>query len=321
MTKLLSGRWLSMGVEFLSTFCTPVMLLGCGVILSAGIGIHHILHPARFIHTLLDIPENSKTTPFKAVTMALAGTLGVGNITGVSAAILQGGVGAIFWMWVGAMVSMAVKYGEVSLAVRYRKKSADGSWYGGMMYVIRDGLKKNIHSGTAWILGGMFALLCMANALITGTIVQSHAAAEVLYPVPKGISGCILVMLAITVILYGIEKIGNITLRLVPAMTLFFSLLSMWIILGNIHLIPSILRQIFTEAFSFDAVGGGITGTGICGITASVGRSRCGQSLRYGITRGIFSNEIYIIGLGHNLSKREVFWPYFYGYGGIQNDS
>ncbi|MBQ3176553.1 MAG: alanine:cation symporter family protein, partial [Clostridia bacterium] len=93
--------WFSVLSEALNMFFTPAMLLVCGVTLSAGIGIHRILRPSRFLHTLLDIPENSRTTPFKAVTMALAGTLGVGNITGVSAAILQGGIGAVFWMWVG----------------------------------------------------------------------------------------------------------------------------------------------------------------------------------------------------------------------------
>ena len=283
--------WFAMVFEFLNSFCTPIMLLGCGVVLSVRIGIHRILRPSRFLRTLQDIPETSSTTPFKAVTMALAGTLGVGNITGVSAAILQGGMGAVFWMWIGALFSMAVKYGEVALAVLYRKRTADGRWQGGMMYVIRDGLSRKIPSGTAWVLGGIFALFCLGNALITGTIVQSNAAAKVLEPIPSWISGGLLAMLTIAAIIYGVEKVGNITLRLVPVMTILFSVISIWIILGNLQWIPSILRQIFAEAFSVEAFGSGMIGMGIRAFFSSAGKTGFGQSIRYGITRGIFSNE------------------------------
>ena len=283
--------WFSVLSEALNMFFTPAMLLVCGVTLSAGIGIHRILRPSRFLHTLLDIPENSRTTPFKAVTMALAGTLGVGNITGVSAAILQGGIGAVFWMWVGALVSMAVKYGEVALAVVYRKQTEDGRWYGGMMYVIREGLGKKIPVEAAWGLGGLFALLCLGNALVTGTIVQSNAAAVVMAPVPVWVSGVFLALITTAAVLYGVEKVGNITLRLVPGMTVFFSVLSLWIILGNLHMIPSILREIAAEAFSLQAFGGGVAGMGIRELFASAGKTGLGQAVRYGITRGIFSNE------------------------------
>ena len=286
MENILHWIWISLW-DWCCTFCTPVMLLSCGLVLSFGIGIHRILHPVRFVRTLLDIPENSRTSPFKAVTMALAGTLGVGNITGVSAAILQGGIGAVFWMWIGALVSMAVKYGEVALAVKYRRTHSDGTHFGGMMYVIRDGLRKKGFTGIAWGCGGIFALLCIGNALVTGTIVQSHAAASVLLPVPEWGTGILLAVLTILAILYGSGKIGDITLRLVPGMTLVFMVLSLWIILGNVNLLPSILRDITAEAFSIRAVGGGITGLGIRGIL----KSGIAQSVRYGISRGIFSNE------------------------------
>lgn len=274
-----------------TVFGMPVMLLCCGAILSRGIRIGRILHPGRFRHTLMEGCAGTGTSPWKAMTMALAGTLGVGNITGVSAAVLQGGVGAVFWMWIGALFSMAVKYGEVALAVRYHRKTPDGKRCGGMMYVIRDGLTKKLGNTTAYCLGGFFSLLCLANALITGTIVQSNAAADVLYPFPEWASGLLLAILTVAALLYGIEKVGDITLRLVPGMTAVFILLSLWIILGNLALIPSILRQIVTEAFSFRALGGGITGIGIRGFFRLLGGSGFGCSLRYGITRGIFSNE------------------------------
>ncbi len=278
-------------LDFFALCCTPVMLLVCGLILSGTIRIHRLLHPVRFWKTLGDIPPESRTTPMKAVTMALAGTLGVGNITGVSAAILQGGTGAVFWMWAGALFSMAVKYGEVALAVMYRKKTTAGKWYGGMMYVIRDGLGKRLSQGAAWLSGGIFAVLCLLNSLITGNIVQSNAAADVLHPLPEWMGGLLLTGLTAAALAYGIGKVGDITLRLVPGMTLVFILLSLWIILGNLELIPSILREIVSNAFSLPALGGGITGLGCRAFFHHLSRHGLVPSLRYGITRGIFSNE------------------------------
>ncbi|MBR4960880.1 MAG: amino acid carrier protein, partial [Clostridia bacterium] len=252
------------------------------------IRVGRILHPCRFFRILRDSAGDS---PWKGMTMALAGTLGVGNITGVSAAMVQGGMGAVFWMWVGALFSMAVKYGEVALAMVYQKKAIDGRLYGGMMYVIRDGLAERLGRKTAYLLGGGFALLCMVNALVTGTIVQSNAAADALHPLPEWVSGEILALLTVVALVYGIDKTGDITLRLVPAMTGIFLVLSLWVILSHISLIPSLLSEIVAEAFSLRALGGGITGMGILQFFRHLRESGMGVSLRYGITRGIFSNE------------------------------
>lgn len=262
------------------SLCTPVMLLVCGVVLSIQIGLPRLLRPKWFYATLKDQPQNSSSA--KAMTMALAGTLGVGNITGVSSAILQGGVGAIFWMWIGAIFSMAVKYGEVALAVRYRKRSTDGTFTGGMMFVIRDGLPRyGVSRGLAWVLGGVFALLCIANALVTGTLVQSHAAACVLPFWSRLTTGILLALLVLLSLFYGTDRIGDITLRLIPLLSGGFLLLSLWIILDNIALLPSILREILRSAFALspvDGVGSFLHGSMFC-------------AMRYGITRGIFSNE------------------------------
>ncbi len=262
---------------------TPVMLLLCGAVLSYGIGLPHILRPKTFLAVLQDRPETaSATSVTKAMTVALAGTLGVGNITGVSSAILQGGVGAIFWMWIGALFSMAVKYGEVALAVRYRRRRPDGQYIGGMMFVIRDGLAQHgFGTGAAWLLGGVFALLCVANALVTGTLVQSHAAACVLPFFPRHTTGILLALLVLLAILYGIDRVGDITLRLIPLLSGGFLLLSLWIIVGHISYLPSIFREIFREAFAVSPM----VGAG----SALHGGLFC--ALRYGITRGIFSNE------------------------------
>lgn len=264
------------------SLCTPVMLLVCGVVLSIQIKLPRILHPKRFLATLQDRPDDSTTSSTKAVTVALAGTLGVGNITGVSSAILQGGVGAVFWMWIGALFSMAVKYGEVALAMRYRKRHGDGHYTGGMMFVIRDGLPKyGLGRGTAWVLGGIFALLCVANALVTGTLVQSHATACVLPFWSRHTTGVLLGILVLISIFYGTDKIGEITLRLIPLLSGGFLLLSLWVIVGNISLLPSIFRDILHSAFAISPVHG---------IRSFFGSSMfC--AMRYGITRGIFSNE------------------------------
>lgn len=264
------------------SLCTPVMLLLCGTVLSIQIGLPRILHPKRFLTTLKDRPHESTTSSAKAVTIALAGTLGVGNITGVSSAILQGGVGAVFWMWIGAIFSMAVKYGEVALAMRYRKRHGDGHYTGGTMFVLRDGLPKyGFKKGIAWLLGGIFALLCVANALVTGTLVQSHAAACVLPFWSRLTTGVLLGILVLLSIFYGTDKIGDITLRLIPLLSGIFLLLSLWIIVGNISLLPSIFREILHSAFDTSP---------IHGVNSFLhGGMFC--AMRYGITRGIFSNE------------------------------
>ena len=287
---VLSGVFMDF-TGIISGFCTPLMLLSCGAVLSSAMRLHRILRPGRFFTALRDSSATGGQSPWKALTVALAGTLGVGNITGVAAAILQGGKGAVFWMWVGALFSMAVKYGEVVLAVRYRKRTSDGKWYGGMMYVIRDGLAGRFSSAVCYTAGGIFALLCAANALVTGTIVQSNAAADVLYPLPEWVSGILLTGCTAAALFYGTEKVGDITLRLVPGMTAVFMGLSLWIILGNLSLIPSILREIVRDAFSLRALGGGVCGMGISGFFRQIGNTGFGNALRYGITRGIFSNE------------------------------
>ncbi len=273
----------------LSTLVTlaPVgMLFLCGTVLTGRIRLLRLLAPKRFSDILRDIPKDTDMTPAKAVSMALAGTLGVGNITGVAAAVCQGGIGAIFWMWVGSVFAMAVKYGEVVLAVRHRRWDPQGRPFGGMMYVIRDGLAGPVSSGTARKLGGGFALLCLVNALVTGNLVQSRAAAVVL-PIPPSIVGILLMAAVGIAMLYGVDRVGDITLRLVPAMTLIYSVLSLWLLLGNLSLLPGIFREIVCSAFSMRALGGGTVGWGLW----HFGETECGRAMRYGVLRGILSNE------------------------------
>ncbi len=283
-------------VHFYKSFATLLplfpacLLFFTGFVLSRRIHLPKLLSPKRFFAVLRDIPAHADTTPQKAVSMALAGTLGVGNITGVAAAVCQGGVGAVFWMWIGSLFSMAVKYGEVALAVRYRKQDGDGRHYGGMMYVIRDGLSARVSPKTAGKMGGIFAMLCLVNALVTGNLVQSRAAAVVL-PMPTPITGILLCLAVGLAMVYGVGRVGDITLRLVPAMTILYSGLSLWILFGNLSLLPCIFGEIVTSAFSLEAIGGGTIGIGLREVLTRFGDTGCGRAMRYGVLRGIFSNE------------------------------
>lgn len=257
--------------EVFCGICTPAMLLCTGLVLSVGCRIWKLCMPRRFFRTLWDIPPESRVTPFRAVTMALAGTLGVGNITGVSAAIVQGGPGAVFWMWIGALLSLAVKYGEVVLAVKYRHPTTDG-YRGGTMFTLRDGYGKTR-------LGGLFALFCIANALVTGNLLQSNAAAAVLAPLPRWSCGLILVFLTLLALRCGIHRLSEVTLRLIPGLCAVYIIASLAVIGSHVTYLPEILAEIVSCAFSTKAVVGGTVGWTIR------------EAVRFGITRGIFSNE------------------------------
>ncbi|MBE6598643.1 MAG: alanine:cation symporter family protein [Ruminococcaceae bacterium] len=264
--------------SLLCGYLTPVLICIGGITLAGGIRITHILRPRRFIRVLSDTSEGGGTSPFCGLTMALAGTLGVGNITGVSAAVVSGGAGAVFWMWAGALLSMSIKYGEVALAVKYRRE-AKGEFYGGAMYYISDGLGRRFPGRSFALLGGVFALLCVLNSLVTGNIVQANSAAAVVHIIPRGVTGGILAVLVAFSAACGVNKIGRITSRLIPALTAVYMLLSIYVIGTNLTLIPEITGDIFRSAFSFRGVCGGAVGIG------------AREAVRFGITRGIFSNE------------------------------
>ncbi len=257
---------------------TPVMISVGGLFFSCKIGILRILSPRRFMKALSDTANGTGTSPFVSLSMALAGTLGVGNITGVAAAVRSGGAGAAFWMWGGAVLSMSIKYGEVALAVKYRRKSGSG-YKGGAMYYISDGLGRRFQGKNFTGFGGMFALLCVINSLITGNIVQTNSAAAVVPMLPNAVVGGILALLVGISVLFGIHRIGTITARLIPILTGVYLALSLTILAMNYREIPSVFGDILGSAFCFRAAAGGAVG-----ITAR-------EAVRFGITRGIFSNE------------------------------
>lgn len=275
---IFSEEWMKTLADLLCGYLTPIFLCFGGIALAVGIRLPRILRPDRFFAALTRRPADSDATPFMGLTAALAGTLGVGNITGVATAIISGGPGAVFWMQAGAILAMSVKYGEVVLAVKYRRRGKNG-FYGGAMYYISDGLGRRFPGKSFVRLGGVFALLCIANSLVTGNIVQSNSAAEVVSFCPALLTGGFLAALTAVSVIWGVDRIGKITSRLIPLLSGLYIALSLYVVFSNLPLIPEICADIFRSAFSFRAAAGGATG-----IAAR-------EALRYGVARGIFSNE------------------------------
>ena len=214
-------------------------------------------------------------TPFQAVSTALAGTVGTGNIAGVTGAIFAGGPGAVFWMWVSAFFGMMTKYAEIVLAVKYRQVDADGTHFGGPMYYIEKG------TGHKW-LAVLFALLGGVACFGIGNIAQSTeiaGAMQSLVGLPPLCTGILLAILTAFVVIGGVKRIGQVASYLVPFMAIFYIVAGVAVILLRITDVPAVLASIFTEAFSFRAVGGGVFGYAIL------------VAMRQGFARGVFSNE------------------------------
>jgi len=267
--------------DVLSGILMPLLLGGTGLFFLFRLGGFWICHPFRTLRTALE-PSGSGTSSFRALSVALAGPLGVGNIAGVATAIVSGGPGAVFWMWAGAFLSMSVKYMEAFLSVRHRRTKNEAGvvrYYGGAMYYMKDGLKKALTARGAAVFGGIFALFCLANSILTGTVVQVNAAASVSDRVPPVLTGLLFALLILPVTLGGAHRITALTARLIPFLSGAYLLLSLHIILINLPEVPSVFRLIFEEAFSLRPVGGGILGFTMA------------RAIRYGVTRGIFSNE------------------------------
>ena len=261
-----------------------VLLVGTGIYLSIRTGF---LQVRRFgyilkktIGTLFSKKEKGSgknLTPFQAVTTALAGTVGTGNIAGVTGAIFVGGPGAVFWMWVSAFFGMCTKYAEIALAMKYRSTDSNGIHRGGPMYYIEKGL------GGKWKpLAIIFAIFAGLASFGIGNIAQSSEIAGTmtsLFGMDPLITGIVLAVLVSVVILGGIRRIGRVTELMVPFMALFYIVAGIMVILMRLGDIPSVFGQIIKGAFSLEAVGGGVFGYVIM------------QAMRQGFARGVFSNE------------------------------
>lgn len=209
---------------------------------------------------------------FGALATSLAAAIGTGNIVGVATAVALGGPGAVFWCWLTGVLGMATRYAETYLTLRYRRLLPDGTTVGGPMYVMEDRLRKPR-------LGRCFALLGVAAAVGTGSLIQSNAIAGALGPTPPWLTGLAVTVLAGLVILGGLRTIARVCEKLVPAMAAFYVLGCLWLLWSNRALLPETFSVILRGAFTPRAVGGGFVGSTI--LTAA----------RYGTARGLFTNE------------------------------
>lgn len=221
-------------------------------------------------------------SPFSALTTALAATIGTGNIVGVATAMVAGGPGALVWMWLSAAFGLTSKFSECMLAIKYREVNDKGEMSGGPMYTMKKGFKhKNFGSCMGWF----FALFAVIASFGIGNLTQANSISSALnstFNVPTWITGVIITILALLIIIGGIKSISKVSQVVVPLMAVFYIIAGFIIIIGNISNLPSGIVMIFKMAFSFEAVGGGLCG----GIVASMT-----QSIRFGVARGVFSNE------------------------------
>ncbi len=225
----------------------------------------------------VDQSAGGDISPWNALSTALSGQVGTGNLAGVATALTLGGPGAIFWMWVTAFFGMAAAFAESSLAVKYREKHHDGRIHGGPMMYIKNGLTKKWH----W-LAIFFALGTMFSSVVTGNMTQANSiatAVEASTEIPTWISGVVIAILAFIVIIGGIKSIGSVAGRVVPAMALGYILVAIIMLIINAEHVPEAFRLIFSYAFGLEQAAGGIAGYSVL------------AAIRFGVARGLFSNE------------------------------
>lgn len=226
-------------------------------------------------------------TPFQAVCTALASTVGTGNIAGVAGAIAIGGPGAVFWMWISAILGMCTKFSEVTLAVHFRERNSEGDYVGGPMYYIKNGLAKHWHFlAVLFAAFGVLTVFGTGNATQVNTITTAINSALLNFNVISESSlefadliiGIVVAILVALILLGGIKRIGQVAERLVPFMALLYIFFALGVVFLNIERLPSVLYSIVDGAFNPSSVTGGVVGSLFI-------------SMRKGVARGIFSNE------------------------------
>lgn len=270
-----------------------VCIIGVGFYLSCRTGFLQIRKFSYAIQTTIGRmfrkrnASDGALTPFQAVCTALAATVGTGNIAGVAGAIAIGGPGAVFWMWVSAVLGMCTKFAEVTLAVYYRETNKEGDLVGGPMYYIKNGLGKNWQFlAVLFFAFGVLTVFGTGNATQVNTITTAVNSAllscglisEGAVKTSNLIQGIIIAALVALILLGGVKRIGQVTEKLVPFMALLYIVLSVGIILFRIQALPSVIQAIFEGAFKPAAVTGGAVGNLF-------------MSMKKGVSRGIFSNE------------------------------
>lgn len=257
-----------------------VLILGVGLFLTIGLKLRSIVNVPLSFWMLWRgrRPEGKgEITPFNALMTELSATIGTGNIAGVATAIILGGPGAVFWMWMTALVGMATKYAEAVLAVRYREKDSRGEFVGGPMYYIKNGL------GSRWTwLGSVFAVFAGIAGFGIGNMVQANSVSHALensLSIPLWATGLVMFVLVGLVLIGGIKRIGAVAGRLVPFMAITYIAAGLLVLALNVQKIPEALALIFTYAFSPAAATGGFAGAAVW------------AAIQFGVARGVFSNE------------------------------
>jgi len=273
-------------IEFINRIIgtlVPVSLVLAGLYFSFKLKFFWIFHPLKLLRSMFGKGSGRKDSisPFRAVTVALAGTLGVGNIVGVAGAIALGGFGAIFWMWVSALCAMVLKYAEITLAVSHRRQGKNGSFGGAVYYMIDFFDSKRLFSfGRKLAL--IFTVFLLLNGFSTGSVVQINAAARsmsVIFGISPAIIGVAAALITFSVVISGAKGVSKLTGWLIPFLSVTYIVLSLAVMIKRADAVPTAFLSIFRNAFDFSAVGGGIVGF----LTS--------HALRFGTMRGLLSNE------------------------------
>lgn len=272
------GTW--DGVQVIPIPPLAVVLLGAGLWFMVGLRFYPIVKFGASIRGLFAGRKGSgsgEISPFAALSTALSGQVGTGNLAGVATAIALGGPGAIFWMWITALFGMALAFAEGSLAIRYREQTSDGTYRGGPMSYIMMGL------GPKWTwLAIFFCIGTLISALVTGNGIQANAVADglnELFGIEEWLGGLIVAVMVFIVIIGGIKSIGNFAEKVVPLMAAAYIVMAIVAILLNIQDIPETFSRIFGGAFNAQSASGGFAGAAVI------------LAIRAGVARGLFSNE------------------------------
>jgi alanine or glycine:cation symporter, AGCS family len=270
--------WLSSTKDWIWGTPLFLLLLGTGVYLSfllKGIQFRYLGYAFKLVIVKQRQRTTGDITHFEALMTSLAGAIGTGTIVGVATAIMVGGLGSIFWMWVTAFISLSTKYAESLLAIKYRQVDRRGKMSGGPMHYIEKGL------GWKWM-ASLFAILGMIAALTTGNLVQANSIADGIYHVwnvNPWITGVILSILTASVVIGGVKTIGQVASILVPGMALLYIGSACYILLLNAQQIPTAFIQIMDSAWNGQAATGGFLGSTMI------------MAMRMGVARSVFSNE------------------------------
>ncbi len=269
--------------ERIISVAVALMLISVGVFFSFKLKFFYLRHPIKTVKAMTERESSGGISPFRAVTLALAGTLGVGNIAGVASSIAIGGYGSVFWMWISAIVAMVLKYAEIVLAVAHRRIDREnGEPYGGASYYIRDLFSSKGKNSSGKLLSLLFALLCIINAVTMGCMIQANAVStsfEGVFDIKPWIVGAVIALLCCFVITGNAKWVSGFCEKTVPVMTLGYIIISLAVIWLRRDDLPAAFAVIFKDAFRFESAAGGIFGFFIS------------TKLRAGVMRGLMSNE------------------------------